>query len=215
MSSDTVTSPGAESPDTSGLTADEERALMASASGTGIGIGTGDVDGTELQTRTSPSSQGSRRLSISSTIRRKTSQVLDAVRGYRNDAENSSVPQKLAELVALYEATPTSRSMRAEFDAVYRAHGGPSPDEGNVAWSSNGTIGPEGTRADMHEMRDITTETSMLRGRQRASWGTQFRILSGRAFKNLYRDPALLTAHYTSSVALARELLSIHVRSEM
>jgi len=42
-----------------------------------------------------------------------------------------------------------------------------------------------------------------LRGRKRASWGTQFRILSGRAFKNLYRDPALLAAHYISSVALA------------
>ncbi|KAG8748122.1 hypothetical protein FRC10_008855 [Ceratobasidium sp. 414] len=40
-------------------------------------------------------------------------------------------------------------------------------------------------------------------GRVRASWITQFRILSGRAFKNLYRDPALLAAHYLSSVAVA------------
>ncbi|KAG8763810.1 hypothetical protein FRC12_008395 [Ceratobasidium sp. 428] len=40
-------------------------------------------------------------------------------------------------------------------------------------------------------------------GRVRASWLTQFRILSGRAFKNLYRDPALLAAHYLSSVAVA------------
>jgi hypothetical protein len=42
-----------------------------------------------------------------------------------------------------------------------------------------------------------------LRGHQRASWATQFRILSGRAFKNMYRDPALLTAHYTASVVVA------------
>lgn len=45
-------------------------------------------------------------------------------------------------------------------------------------------------------------------GRVRASWLTQFRILSGRAFKNLYRDPALLMAHYLSSVGVACEFLS-------
>jgi hypothetical protein len=52
--------------------------------------------------------------------------------------------------------------------------------------------------------RDVA-EVSELRGRKRASWSTQFRILSGRAFKNLYRDPALLAAHYLSSIALACE----------
>jgi hypothetical protein len=46
-------------------------------------------------------------------------------------------------------------------------------------------------------------------GRVRASWMTQFRILSGRAFKNLYRDPALLAAHYLSSVGVAREFLFV------
>jgi hypothetical protein len=46
-------------------------------------------------------------------------------------------------------------------------------------------------------------------GRVRASWMTQFRILSGRAFKNLYRDPALLAAHYLSSVGVACEFLVV------
>jgi len=36
-----------------------------------------------------------------------------------------------------------------------------------------------------------------------ARWATQFRILRGRAFKNIYQDPALLAAHYLSSIALA------------
>ena len=202
-SSDTA-SPSVESADTSGHTTHEERVLMAFPAAVGIIPVTNDVEETELQTRISPSSQGSRRLSISSTLRRKTSQVLDAVRGYRDDIGNNSVPEKLAELVALYEATHTAQSMRAEFDVVYRAHGGLSPEDGNGT-PSNGTFGSEGMRADMHEMRDVAAETGMLRGPQRAGWGTQFRILSGRAFKNLYRDPALLTAHYTSSVALARE----------
>lgn len=51
----------------------------------------------------------------------------------------------------------------------------------------------------------MAIETALLRGRKRASYATQFRILSGRAFKNLYRDPALLAAHYLSSVGLACE----------
>lgn len=38
---------------------------------------------------------------------------------------------------------------------------------------------------------------------KRASWWTQFRILSGRAFKNLYRNPMLMLSHYAVSVALA------------
>ena len=88
-----------------------------------------------------------------------------------------------------------TQSMRVESDVVYRAHGGLSPEDGNGT-PSNGTFVSEGTRADMHEMRDIAAETGMLRGPRRAGWGTQFRIMSGRAFKNLYRDPALLTAHY-------------------
>ena len=55
------------------------------------------------------------------------------------------------------------------------------------------------------ELRDVAVESTLLKGRKRASWMTQFKILSGRAFKNLYRDPALLAAHYLSSIALACE----------
>ena len=61
------------------------------------------------------------------------------------------------------------------------------------------------------ELPDVAAETTLLRGRKRASWGTQFRILSGRAFKNLYRDPYLLAAHYLSAIGLAREWLSVSV----
>ncbi|KAH7884256.1 hypothetical protein F5I97DRAFT_1888019 [Phlebopus sp. FC_14] len=176
---------------------DEERALLLPSSP--------NADETEL-TRVSSSSgtsDRSRRLSISSTIKRKTSQVLDVVRGGRDNEEDRGVPEKLAALVAAYESSVTARAMVDEFDAVRRSNArvssagsGPSP--------SNGTISPSGARADMTEMRDAVAETNMMmKGRRRASWATQFRILSGRAFKNLYRDPALLTAHYVSSVALA------------
>ena len=43
----------------------------------------------------------------------------------------------------------------------------------------------------------------ILTGYKRASWWMQFRILSGRAFKNLYRNPMLMLAHYAISFILA------------
>ncbi|KIK89135.1 hypothetical protein PAXRUDRAFT_831789 [Paxillus rubicundulus Ve08.2h10] len=176
--------------------ADEERALLSSP----------NLDETELQTRIP-----SRRMSISSTIRRKTSQLLDAVRKGGNGGVGGQLPGKLAELTGAYEVSPTARRVRAEFEAVRSANpssasastsGSNTPSDPS-ALPANGTIDNNGGRTGMTEMRDVVGETGMLRGRQRASWGTQFRILSGRAFKNLYRDPALLTAHYLGSVALA------------
>lgn len=40
---------------------------------------------------------------------------------------------------------------------------------------------------------------------RQASWWTQFYILSGRAFKNLYRNPMLMLAHYAVSIVVACE----------
>jgi hypothetical protein len=50
---------------------------------------------------------------------------------------------------------------------------------------------------------DVQVESEILKGHKRASLWTQFRILSGRAFKNLYRDPALLATHYIAAFVLA------------
>jgi hypothetical protein len=57
--------------------------------------------------------------------------------------------------------------------------------------------------ANGHGLPDVQVETDMVKGRNRASLWTQFRILSGRAFKNLYRDPALLATHYIAAFILA------------
>ncbi|GAA5926365.1 hypothetical protein JCM1841_006993 [Sporobolomyces salmonicolor] len=43
----------------------------------------------------------------------------------------------------------------------------------------------------------------VLRSYKRATWWTQFRILSGRSFKNLYRDPMLMLSHYAVAVIAA------------
>ncbi|KAL8286472.1 hypothetical protein RQP46_004489 [Phenoliferia psychrophenolica] len=43
----------------------------------------------------------------------------------------------------------------------------------------------------------------VLRAYKRAGWFAQFSILSGRSFKNLYRNPLLMLSHYAVSVVVA------------
>ena len=98
----------------------------------------------------------------------------------------------LAALVEAYRASEIAAAIQRDVEVVSRAHS-------HSAGPGNGPTNGES------ELPDVAVESLLLKGRKRASWTTQFRILSGRAFKNLYRDPALLTAHYTSSIALACE----------
>lgn len=98
------------------------------------------------------------------------------------------LPPKLAHLLQSYEQSEIAAAIRAEIEAFSQA---PPPDSGVT-----------------DDLPDVAEETSALRSRQRASYTTQFRILSGRAFKNLYRNPALLAAHYASSIGIAREFVN-------
>lgn len=121
-------------------------------------------------------------------IKRKTSQLMDAVSLSSQRTDTPSLTPELATLVENYAKSDIAERIKNEIEEVRAsAHAGTN---------GHGTEGGE--------TRDVVVESSLSRGRKRASWGTQFRILSGRAFKNLYRDPALLAAHYISSVALAR-----------
>ena len=90
----------------------------------------------------------------------------------------------VAGLVDAYAASEIATAIRAEIRSVAQP-----------------AQGPEGSE----ELPNVTIESELLRGRKRATWATQFRILSGRAFKNMYRDPALLTFQYSASIAAARE----------
>jgi hypothetical protein len=94
-------------------------------------------------------------------------------------------------LVKFYRESNIAKEVRHEIDVAAMANG-----------LNNGTATHAG---DGGAMRDVAEESTVLRGRRRASWPTQFRILSGRAFKNLYRNPALLTAHYAAAIAIAGE----------
>ncbi|CAG8499765.1 4595_t:CDS:10 [Paraglomus occultum] len=68
-------------------------------------------------------------------------------------------------------------------------------DEISQAINSNG----DEERPLIASAQEIQTITS----HRRASWLTQFKILSDRTFKNLYRNPMLMFTHYCISVYLA------------
>jgi len=121
-------------------------------------------------------------------IQRKTSQLMDAVSLSSHKSDTTPLEQQLAVLVEAYANSDIAGKIKNEIEEV----------------RASAHTGVDGNGTEGGETRDIVVESSVLRGRKRASWGTQFRILSGRAFKNLYRDPALLAAHYISSIALAR-----------
>ena len=167
--------------------ADEERAFARSQqqhtsrsrfhlhkNGNGNGDEDTAEDDTELQTR---SGSGSITPDSSSYVKRKTSQFLDVLRGGQS-RDSASLSPQLQALIDGYAASDIAASMRTEVDAAVE-------------------------RRPEDELPNVVEENRLLRGRRGASWLTQFRILSGRAFKNLYRNPALLTAHYLSSIALA------------
>ena len=117
-------------------------------------------------------------------LKKKASQFLDAVSLSSHKGHNSMVAPRLATLVDSYTNSDIAAAIKEEIEEVKNLTG-------------------ENRTANEGELRDVAIESSLLRGRKRASWGMQFRILSGRAFKNLYRDPALLAAHYLSSIVLA------------
>jgi hypothetical protein len=156
---------------------DEERGLPISG---GLSLNTAD-DVTELQIRRDGSNGTGEGF-----LRRKTSQLLEVISlstAHGSDSGPIIMPH-IAALVDSYATSDIAAAIRADIHSV--AH----PAQG-----------PDGSE----ELPDVTVESTLLRGRKRATWSTQFRILSGRAFKNMYRDPALLAFQYSASIAAARE----------
>ncbi|WVQ83751.1 hypothetical protein IAT38_005895 [Cryptococcus sp. DSM 104549] len=90
------------------------------------------------------------------------------------------IPEKLASLVLSARASDDAKIVEAE---IARIESGETPDGGAE--------------------RDVGEETGLLRGYQKATLWTQFKLLSGRAFKNLYRNPLLMATHYAVAVIAA------------
>ncbi|THH33239.1 hypothetical protein EUX98_g1004 [Antrodiella citrinella] len=157
---------------------DEERANARPSTTMSIlthGQSSTATDETELQTRV-----GSAVSTSTQFIKRKTSQLIGAITPTSQRGEATISPH-LAELVEAFRNSDVAAEIALEITETAQAAAPHSEDA----------------------LPDVALEHSLTRGRKRASWGTQFQILSGRAFKNLYRDPALLAAHYISSILLA------------
>jgi ABC-type multidrug transport system ATPase subunit/ABC-type multidrug transport system permease subunit len=164
---------------------DEERALLPPRHELLISSGgqssSSAEEETELQVRRNGDSNSNE--NGDSFLRRKTSQLLEVVSlsTSHGDSGQQLTPQ-VASLVDSYAASDIAAGIREDIRAVAQP-----------------AQSPEGS----DELPDVVVESTLLRGRKRATWATQFRILSGRAFKNMYRDPALLTFQYSASIAAA------------
>ncbi|WVR04242.1 hypothetical protein IAU60_001242 [Kwoniella sp. DSM 27419] len=98
-----------------------------------------------------------------------------------SSAENiAPIPEKLASLVLAARASDDAKIVEAEISRIQAGHTPDGRDE-----------------------RDVEEETGLLKGFDKASHWTQFKLLSGRAFKNLYRNPLLMATHYAIAIIVA------------
>lgn len=112
-------------------------------------------------------------------IKDKAARLLGAFTGSNNPSGSGAqtpraIPQKLASLVLENRASDDAKIVEAEIARIQR---GTTPDGIDRVQPSVVADGTGRDRRDVHE----------LRGYRKATWGRQFVLLSGRAFKNLYR----------------------------
>ena len=143
-------------------------------------------ESTELRTRPSSIAGDA---SPAGGLRKRTSRLADGLRNaFANGQGNGHdvwMPAlssgKLVHLVNSFAESDIASETKQELDAFLGRR-------------------PEGV---VNDLPDLATESSLLRSYKKAGLWTQFKILSGRAFKNLYRDPILMFAHFGLAVVLA------------
>ena len=99
-------------------------------------------------------------------IKRKAQKLLGAFSspGTNTPREDDRIPEKLASIVLACRASDDAKIVEAEINRIQSGH------------TPNGL-----------DSRDVGEETALLKGYKQAGYWTQFKLLSGRAFKNLYR----------------------------
>ncbi|GAA98720.1 hypothetical protein E5Q_05408, partial [Mixia osmundae IAM 14324] len=143
----------------------------------------GDGDDAELDEPALTSRLARSQNSNSETQRQQNGQSVMQTAGSRFSRPESSSP-RVQELVDTFSASHMATAFREELSTFQNAI------------SSTLAI------ADGSALRDLEID-SEVRGYRKAGLWTQFTILSGRAFKNLYRNPMLMLSHYVLSVVLA------------
>lgn len=143
-------------------------------------------ESTELRTRRNSMVEDS---SSSGGVRKKTSRIANGLRSAfangQGNGHNVWIPAlssgKLVHLVNSFAESDMSNETKRELDAF-------------LGRQSEGVV---------NELPDVGSQSSLLRSYKKAGLWTQFKILSGRAFKNLYRDPILMFAHFGLAIVLA------------
>ncbi|EJU04900.1 hypothetical protein DACRYDRAFT_114221 [Dacryopinax primogenitus] len=118
-------------------------------------------------------------------IRHKTSQLLSVITATSVTLAPQTLSPELQALVDAYASSDIAAETKAEIAAF-------SPHVQNGVNGDSDSSNPDSAPGQQD-----------IKSHRRASWPTQFRILSGRAFKNLYRNPWLLTTHYVSAIVIA------------
>ncbi|KAN0063089.1 FAD-dependent urate hydroxylase [Thecaphora frezii] len=158
------------------------------------GFASGSQDSTELQIRASSAAQEGGG-GVGGTLRKRTSRLADGLRNaFTNGGGNGhevSMPRlsssRLQNLVEAFAQSDIAAQNAREMNAFL----GRSSEEA------------DGAPTSVNELPDISRQNRLHRSYKKASLWTQFTILSGRAFKNLYRDPILMFAHFGLAVGLA------------
>jgi hypothetical protein len=190
-SSPMTNTPGVDTPPEDGPAPDEEQGLARPSSSRHLSrslLGSNGLNEQETELLTRDTSVVE---TAAGSIRRKTSQLLEVMSSSSARADRP-MSMRLATLIQAYADSDVANSIRVEMAAVSRVEG-------------------------ETDALDISIASLSSKTRRRASYGTQFTILSGRAFKNLYRNPALLAAHYISSVVIAcewRDIVIVDVFSQ-
>jgi hypothetical protein len=123
-------------------------------------------------------------------IKKKAHQLLGAFSTSDSAAtasppDDTQIPEKLASLVLASRASDDAKIVEAEINRIQSGHTPDGRDELNGG------------------ARDVARETEIMRGYKKATYWTQFKLLSGRAFKNLYRNPLLMATHYVVAIVVA------------
>ncbi|KIR58353.1 ATP-dependent permease [Cryptococcus bacillisporus CA1873] len=111
------------------------------------------------------------------------------------------IPEKLASLVLASKASDDAKIVEAEISRIQHgetADGGyPHPTTTTISASASADA------SIMADQRDVEEETGLMKGYQKAGLWEQFKLLSSRTFKNLYRNPLLMATHYAVAIIAA------------
>lgn len=97
------------------------------------------------------------------------------------------IPEKLASLVLASKASDDAKIVEAE---ISRIQHGETADGGyphSHPTTTTTTISVSADTSIMADQRDVEEETGLMKGYQKAGLWEQFKLLSSRTFKNLYR----------------------------